>query len=130
MKLIIAGSRELRNYGAVKYAVEKFLFTYPETKITEIVSGTARGADRLGERFAEEYKIPVKSFPPSWDLEGRSAGCIRNIRMSHYADALVALKIDGVETRGTDHMIKQMESLKKPVVTIIVSNPLAFQESR
>lgn len=39
----------------------------------EIVSGGARGADRLGEKYAKENNYKVKKFIPDWE-KGRSAG--------------------------------------------------------
>lgn len=38
-----------------------------------------------------------------WDLDGKSAGFKRNVKMAEYADALVAFW-DG-SSRGTKHMI-------------------------
>lgn len=75
------------------------------------VSGAARGADRLGERWATINSVPVKLFPAAWRaVEGevdRRAGFLRNTRMAEYADALVAVW-DG-ESPGTAHMIKTAE---------------------
>lgn len=34
--------------------------------LTEIVSGTANGADKLGERYAKEYGYLLKQFPAEW----------------------------------------------------------------
>lgn len=98
MRTIIAGSRGITLLGQVAFAVFKSGFT-----ITEVVSGTARGVDKLGEQWAATVNIPVKRFPANWDLHGKSAGYIRNVEMSDYAEALVAIW-DG-ESRGTEHMI-------------------------
>lgn len=38
-------------------------FVRKRIDITEIVSGTARGIDRMGERYAKENNIPIKRFP-------------------------------------------------------------------
>lgn len=101
MKVIIAGSRsagEYMNFLDVEKAVLQSGFV-----ISEVVSGTARGADRLGEQFAESYRIPIKRFPAAWEVHGRSAGYIRNSEMANYADALIALW--DYNSRGTKHMI-------------------------
>jgi hypothetical protein len=98
MKTIIAGSR-----GFTDYSVLHFFLSINPWEITEVVSGTARGADKLGERYAEENGISVKRFPADWDTHGKRAGYIRNSEMADYADALVAFW-DG-ESRGTKHMI-------------------------
>jgi hypothetical protein len=76
-------------------------------RITEVVSGTARGADRTGEQWASENNVPVKRFPADWDKHGKRAGYLRNADMAEYAEALVAFW-DG-QSRGTKHMIDLAE---------------------
>jgi hypothetical protein len=98
MKTIIAGSRTITDYELVKAAIIASQFN-----ITEVVSGTARGVDSLGERWAEENKIPIKQFKPDWNTLGKSAGYKRNAEMVEYANALVAIW-DGV-SKGTAHTI-------------------------
>lgn len=98
MRVIIAGSRSARNYLDCIRAVDAARF-----EITEVISGTAAGADRLGERYAEENGITLRKFPADWSKHGKSAGYIRNQEMADNADALIALW-DG-ESRGTKHMM-------------------------
>lgn len=98
MKTIIAGTRTITDYDIVCRAVSASGFD-----ITEVVSGTARGVDRLGERWAREHDLPVEEFPADWERYGRRAGPRRNSRMAVCADALVAVW-DG-ESRGTKNMI-------------------------
>jgi len=71
---------------------------------TVILSGAARGADRLGECWAAEQGIACERYPADWDRYGKSAGYRRNVQMASCADALVALW-DGA-SRGTEHMIE------------------------
>lgn len=68
-----------------------------------IVCGTARGADRLGEKYAKEMGFHVAYFLADWERYGKAAGYIRNKEMAQNADALVAFW-DG-ESRGTKSMI-------------------------
>lgn len=98
MKTIIAGSRTINNIQSIHEAVLKA--GWP---ISEVVSGTAQGADTLGEQWAKSLHIPVTQFPADWDTHGRKAGFIRNCEMGDYADALLAIW-DG-QSRGTKHMI-------------------------
>lgn len=111
MKTIIAGSRDFDDYELIKETLLKY------NDITEIVSGCARGADLLGEKFALEYNIPIKKFPAEWDKYGKSAGYRRNEQMAMYADALVAFW-DG-KSRGTKHMIDFAKQLGLKVSVII-----------
>lgn len=100
-KTIIAGSRHITDYALVTLAVDMVSF-----KVSEVVSGGARGVDALGERFARENGLPLKKFPADWKKHGRRyAGFIRNKDMADYADALIAIW-DG-KSKGTLDMIKQ-----------------------
>lgn len=94
MRTIIAGSRTVTDYSLLNN-----LLWVP----TVIISGGARGADALGERYAEEHNIPLEIYPAKWSLYGKEAGYLRNAKMASKAEALIALW-DG-ESRGTKHMI-------------------------
>ena len=104
MKLVIFGSRGIEDMWAVEKAMEAWSMA---SQVTEIVSGGARGVDRLGERYARQRGIPCKVFPALWEKYGKSAGVIRNGKMAAYADYGVAIW-DG-ESRGTAHMVRLME---------------------
>jgi hypothetical protein len=99
MRTIIAGSRSIAEYDEIVRAVASAPFT-----VTAVVSGGARGVDRLGERYAREHALPLTIRPADWNRYGRSAGYRRNEEMAREANALVAVW-DG-ESRGTAHMIE------------------------
>jgi hypothetical protein len=99
-KVIIAGGRDFSDYQLLVEKCDKYLAN--KTNI-EIVSGTAKGADSLGERYAKERGYSVKTFPADWAAFGKRAGYLRNEQMANYANALIAFW-DG-ESRGTKHMI-------------------------
>lgn len=120
MRVVIAGDRNFGDYKVLDEAIRKSGF-----KVTEVVSGGARGADKLGEHWAKTRNIPIKLFRAKWnDLTqsgakikarknpwtGRmeqynsSAGFQRNEKMAEYADALIAIQPNG-PTSGTQHMI-------------------------
>lgn len=117
MKVVVAGTRTFDDYELLKQVLSE-----PEHNITEIVSGRSKGADQLGERFAEENNIPLKLFPADWSNLGRKAGPIRNEQMAEYADALIAFW-DG-ESGGTRNMISQMQKRKKLVHIILYKENL------
>ena len=100
MKVIIAGGRDFNDYDLLCRKADYYLSRQSEI---EIVSGTAKGADKLGERYAEERQYPIKRFPADWSMWGKRAGYIRNTDMAEYADALIAFW-DG-KSRGSKHMI-------------------------
>lgn len=101
-KIIIAGGRDFNNYALLQEYVDKFLSTYPSDSI-EIISGNAKGADKLGERYAKEHNLPVKLFPANWNKYGKRAGYLRNQEMADYANMLIAFW--DRKSKGTNHMI-------------------------
>lgn len=113
IRLIIAGSRDFNNYKLLQTEADRYLeeILKEEYEITiaydgegnwgwvrwhlgeavededlplEIVSGGAKGADRLGEKYAKENNYKVKKFIPDWE-KGKSAGMVRNIEMLKYS---------------------------------------------
>lgn len=81
VRIIVAGSRDFDDYGLMS----RKLAGAARLESVEIVSGGARGADALGERFARENGIPVKRFEADWGRFGKAAGPIRNSQMAEYA---------------------------------------------
>lgn len=115
-KVIIAGSRNFDNYELLKTKMDHLL---SQKQDIEIVSGAARGADQLGERYAAERGYALKQFPADWDTYGKSAGYKRNAEMAEYADAAVVFW-DG-ESRGSKHMI-DLALAKKLAVRVVKYN--------
>ena len=116
IKVIIAGTRDFNDYAFLKKNVDYFLQGInPNNEEIEIVSGNARGADKLGERYAKEHNLPVKLFPANWDKYGKRAGYLRNQEMANYADMLIAFWDE--KSKGTKHMI---DIAKKQDLTVIV----------
>ena len=102
-RVIIAGSRSFNNYALLREHCLSVLQEKMKTHRVIIVSGHARGADSLGERFANELGFPFELHPAKWRLLGKAAGMVRNAEMAKCSDALIAFW-DG-ESRGTRHMI-------------------------
>lgn len=102
-RVIIAGSRDFSDYGLLQQKCDDLLSAKRQSREIVIVSGTARGADQLGERYARERGYKIQRFPADWDRDGKAAGPIRNAKMAANADALIAFW-DG-ESRGTKNMI-------------------------
>lgn len=100
MRVIIAGSRDIADLSLVDKAMKESGFK-PEL----VLSGCARGVDKLGEMWAARRSIPVRLFPAEWNKYGRGAGKKRNSQMVENADALVAIW-DG-KSSGTLDTIKK-----------------------
>lgn len=100
-RVIIAGSRDFNDYELLKRVADYLLQNKDQVVI---VSGAARGADLLGERYAKERGLEIARYEANWDLYGKRAGYLRNEEMARNADALIAFW-DG-RSRGTKHMIE------------------------
>lgn len=126
MKVIIAGDRDIseQNFKLIDAAISASKF-----KITAVVSGTAKGGDKLGEKWASVNGVRVTKFPAKWkelDAPGAlvkegeygkynaRAGFDRNQEMADYADALIALQPDG-PTDGISDMITRAKAKGIPV---------------
>lgn len=109
-KIVIAGSRQFANYDILK---EKCNHYFSNKVDIEIVSGGAKGADLLGEQYANEYNYKINRFLPDWNKFGSRAGIVRNEEMAGYCDAVIVFW-DGI-SKGTKNMIDNANKHKKPV---------------
>lgn len=105
-KVIIAGSREFDNYDMLKEKCDKIL----SRKVNEgeeivIVSGTARGADTLGEKYAEERGYKIERYPANWNKYGKKAGYLRNKKMAEVSNACIVFLSSKAENKGSKMMI-------------------------
>lgn len=84
-KVVVAGGRDFNDYNLLKNTLDHLL----QNKLpdVEIVSGAARGADSLGEKYAHEKNLSLHRKPADWDRYGKSAGYRRNAEMAKYSDA-------------------------------------------
>ena len=111
MKVIIAGSRNFNDYKKLCKICDHLLQNQANV---EIVSGAARGADQLGEKYTKERGYKLTKFPANWNKYGKSAGPKRNEEMANYADVLIAFW-DG-KSRGTKNMIELANKRKLNVL--------------
>jgi len=120
MKAIIAGGRDY-NLNAID--ISSLETVHKNIKITEVVSGGAKGADTCGELWAKSQHLPVKRFPADWNKLGKSAGYIRNEQMAQYAK--VCILFSG--GKGTDLMFDLAKKYKLVIFdfrTQVVDNQL------
>lgn len=115
MNLIVAGGRDFTNYRLLKEKLD-FLLSNTDKEEVTILCGKAKGADSLGERYANENDIDVWEYPANWDKHGKSAGYLRNADMADDGTHLVAFW-DEV-SKGTKHMI-DLATKKGLIVRVI-----------
>jgi hypothetical protein len=125
-RLVIAGSRGFNSMKVMTDICDWAL----KNKVAEgysdtIVSGTARGADTMGEQYAASNGYTVHRMPADWNAYGKRAGYIRNREMALYAketDGGCIVFWDGMSP-GTKHMINLcVENGLKCVVCEYLSN--------
>lgn len=98
MRVLVCGGRDFTDEAWLRRVLS-------ELKITEIITGEARGADSLARTYASDNAIPYRGFPAEWSKFGAGAGPIRNRRM------LVEGKPDMVVAfpggKGTANLVRQ-----------------------
>lgn len=120
MRTVIAGTRAICDYEVLKQAISE-----SGINITKVLSGDARGVDKLGIQWAREHNIPVQRFKPVWyDNEGnfkRWAGFDRNTDMAKACEALIA--VWDCRSKGTKHMIDAATRMGRMVFVKVIEVP-------
>ena len=126
MRCIIAGDRNIaeQDYQLIDAAILASKF-----KITEVVSGAAKGGDKLGENWASINRVKVKKFPADWkDLDAvgavikegeygkynARAGFDRNTKMVEYCDCVIILSSNN-DYSTCDDIIDRAKKRKIPI---------------
>jgi hypothetical protein len=124
MKIIIAGSRTFDDFALLEKTMDAIT---RKLKKVIILSGTAAGADTLGENWAYSRWHTVMRYHPDWDKDGKVAGVIRNREMVKNADGLVAFW-DG-SSPGTKDVIAKAK--KKGIrVKVVLFKPKVVAKTR
>lgn len=113
MRLAIIGSRSFSDYEVLK---ENVLKSFPNVLL--IVSGGAKGADKLGEKLADELGLKTEIYLPDWARYGKGAGLVRNELIIKNSEGVIAFW-DGL-SKGTKKSIEISRSLKKKIVVVKV----------
>jgi hypothetical protein len=99
MNIAVIGSRDFPQLDSVAAYVRGL----PSGTI--VISGGARGVDRVAASAARAAGHTVREFRPDWDRHGKSAGFKRNAQIVEASDRLVAFW-DG-KSRGTADTIEK-----------------------
>lgn len=115
-RLVIAGSRDFNDYALLSKAVDKHLGDKVDDAKIIIISGTAPGADQLGERYAKEKGYKLECYPADWGHYGKAAGPVHNMNMAKVADGVIVFW-DG-ESSGTKNMIETAKAKNIPCTVV------------
>lgn len=99
MNIAVIGSRDFPQLDSVVAYVRGL------PSGTVVISGGARGVDRVAASAARSAGHTVREFRPDWDRHGKSAGFKRNAQIVEASDRLVAFW-DG-KSRGTADTIEK-----------------------
>ena len=112
-RVLIAGSRSFTDYEQAKEYIDFCISNIRKENEIIIVSGGAKGADLLGERYAQENGFKIERHLPDWKTYGRGAGVHRNKTMVEVSDYVICFW-DGA-SRGTKSTICFSLKLKRPL---------------
>ena len=126
-KVLVAGGRDFTDFLTLKFKLDDLLINKAKEHKIIIVSGKAKGADSLGERYAKLRGYDVEEHPADWKnilVEGAVikenkhgkynavAGHNRNKDMAISCD--VGVIFWDTQSSGTYNMINLLEEYEKP----------------
>ena len=131
MKVAVVGSRNFSDYAKVKDYLDRL---NAMRGIDTIVSGGAKGADSLGEKWARENRVKTLIFEAKWDdvthpgaviksnqwgkKYDATAGFRRNKQIIEAADVVLAFW--DMRSPGTKDSVEYARKIKKPIKIIQV----------
>ncbi len=125
MKMAVVGSRNFDDFTRLEGYIDLFfgILEGLEAERT-IISGGAKGADSLAERYViksnKYHKFPIdikkEIFLPDWNGLGKKAGFVRNHQIVDACD-MVLVFWDG-KSKGTAHTIELAKKAKKPTFIV------------
>ena len=107
MKLLVAGSRSIREYDLGRHI---------PADTTLIITGGAEGIDTMAETYADEKRLSKLILRPQYERYGKSAPLKRNEKMVELCDT-VLIVWDGC-SRGTEYTLKYAQKIGKNVILI------------
>ena len=111
LKIGVIGSRGFNDYKLVCDTLNPY-----KNIVYQIVSGGAKGADSLGEKWANENHIKTLIHRPDWDKHGKAAGFIRNELIVDDSNLIISFW-DGM-SRGSEHSMNLAKDQGKEVIII------------
>ena len=107
MKLLIVGSRSIKEYNLEKYIPK-------ETAM--IITGGAGGIDSLAEKYADQKRLSKLILRPQYNLYGKFAPLKRNEKMVELCD-MALIVWDGC-SKGTNYTLNYCNKTGKKVILI------------
>lgn len=113
-KVLIAGGREFNDYDLLKKQCDLILKDVARRDTIVVVSGGARGADKLGEKYANEKGYTIEQYIPDWNGPlGKGAGFARNKQMVDVANGVIVFWDQA--SKGTGHTVELAKAKNIPL---------------
>ena len=112
-RIVVAGCRDYDNYEEAKEYIDFCIQNLRKEYTLIFMSGGCKGADALGEKYANENHFEIEYYPADWEKFARSAGPKRNLEMAKRCDYVICFW-DG-KSLGTKSMIKFAKQFDKPI---------------
>lgn len=80
LRILITGSRNYSDKNKIRTVFRNVMKKFDNDEYV-LISGNARGADKLCEEVAGELGWMIERFPADWNQYGKRAGGIRNQQM-------------------------------------------------
>lgn len=109
--IAIIGSKSFNDYNLLKSAMMPYI-----DKCDNMISGYSKGADKLGEKWADEYDIEKLIFKPDYEKHKESAEIIRNKTIIDNSDLIICFW-DG-SSKGTKYSIDLSQELGKDILIV------------
>lgn len=113
-RVLVCGGREFANRQWLDMVLDK-------CGPIEIISGMARGADRMAAEYGYKNGMAVHEFPADWDKHKKAAGPIRNQQMIDEGHPDAGIAFPG--GTGTADMIRRLKKAGIPVLDLREKGP-------
>lgn len=110
--LLVTGSRTWQDSATVRVVLANMKELFG---VTRVVTGGARGADRLAEEEASRLGLTVVTHNADWNRLGKAAGPIRNQMMLAAEQPQFVVAFWNGRSRGTQDMIARARKAHKRV---------------
>ncbi|MBR5144992.1 MAG: DUF2493 domain-containing protein [Clostridia bacterium] len=107
MKILIAGSRSIKDFDLSEYIPED---------VELIITGGASGIDSIAEQYADKHKISKLVLRPDYHRYGKGAPLVRNKKMVDLADRVII--IWNGRSSGTKFTLEYAKNTRKNIVLI------------
>ena len=106
VKIAVIGGRDFGDYDLLSEILRK-------EDPCIIISGGAKGADKLAQRYADRHNIAIIEYAPEYNKYGRSAPIVRNKIIVEQSDKIIAFW--NGQSKGTANVIELAKRTGKDV---------------